>query len=152
MKKQIKQIRDIEQIENQISKADSGILCIHLSNEKLFQLACNFVYLDKNIYAYLDNTDENYEHVKYGALGSFSVSIFEKLNDKSSGFTYKLSSITINGEIKDVDDSKIADQICEIYRQKYSSSISHEKYLISENLKLIILDSNEIKAIIEEGI
>lgn len=152
MKKQITQIRDIEQIEKQISKADSGILCIHLSNEKLFQLACNFVYLDKNIYAYLDNTDENYEHVKYGALGSFSVSNSEKLNDKSSGFTYKLSSITINGEIKDVDDSKIADQICELYRQKYSSSIRHEKYLISENLKLVILDSNEIKAIIEEGI
>lgn len=151
MKKQITQIRDIEEIEKQISKADSGVLCIHLANEKLYQFACNFVYLDKNIYAYLDNTDENYEHVKYGALGSFTVSRSERLKDKSTEFTYRISLITISGEIKDVDDSKIADQVCEHYRQKYSSSINAEKYLISENLKLVILDSNEIKAVVEEG-
>lgn len=152
MKKQITLIRDIEEIEKQLTNAQIGTLCIHLTNEKLFQLACNFVYLDKNIYIYLDSTDENYENIKYGALGSFSVYNNEKLNSKSSDFTYKLSYVTINGEIKEIDDTKLQDQLSELYRQKYSSSIPAEKYIVSENLKPVILDSNEIKALIEEGI
>lgn len=60
MKKQLTQLRDIEEIEEQINKARSGVLCIHLAIEKLMQFACNFIYLDKNIYTYLDTTDENY--------------------------------------------------------------------------------------------
>ena len=82
MKKELTQIRDIKEIEKQLSQALSGVLCIHLANEKLMQFACNFVYLDKNIYTYIDSTDENYEHVKYGSAGSFSVSSSEKVTDK----------------------------------------------------------------------
>jgi hypothetical protein len=152
MKKQITQIRNIEEIEEQIERAVSGVLCIHLDNEKLYQIACNFIYLDKNIYTYLDSSDENYEHVKYGSIGSFSVSTYEKINSKSSEFTYKLSFITINGEIKDIDDVKLRDQLTELYRQKYSPSISADGYLVSDNLKPVILDTNEIKALVEEGI
>ena len=152
MKKQITQIRDIKEIEKQIVHAPSGVLCIHLDNEKLMQLACNFIYLDKNIYTFLDNTDENYEHVKYGASGSFSVSSSNKLSEQNSEFTYRLSYITINGEIKDVDDNKLKDQVIELYRIKYSPSIKSEDYEISETLKPILLDTKEIKAQIEEGI
>ena len=53
MKKQITQIRDIEEIEKHLIQAQSGVICIHLANEKLMQFACNFIYLDKNIYTYL---------------------------------------------------------------------------------------------------
>jgi len=152
MKKQTIQIRDIEEIEKQLIQAPSGVLCIHLANEKLMQIACNFVYLDKNIYTYLDNTDENYIHVKYGSAGSFSISSSEKLAGKSKEFTYRLSYITINGEIKDVDDNKLKDQILELYRLKYSPSIKTDEYVLMENLKPVILDTNEIKSLIEEGI
>jgi len=151
MKKQITQVRDIAEIEKQLLQAQSGILCIHLSNEKLMQIACNFVYLDKNIYTYLDSTDENYEYVKYGSAGSFTISSNEA-NKKSKEFTYKLSFITINGEIKDIDDNKLCEQITELYRLKYSPLIDASEYLVSENLKPVILDTNEIKALIEEGI
>lgn len=152
MKKQITQIRDIAEIEKQLVLAPSGILCIHLANEKLMQIACNFVYLDKNIYAYLDSNDENFEHVKYGSAGVFSISSSEKLTSKSKEFTYKLSCITINGEIKDVDDNKLKDQIADLYRLKYSPAFKSDEYEILENLRPIILDTNEIKALIEEGI
>jgi hypothetical protein len=152
MKKEITQIRDINEIEKQLIQAPSGVLCIHLANEKLMQFACNFVYLDKNIYTYLDITDENYEHIKYGSAGSFSVSSSEKLTGKLKEFTYKLSYITINGEIKEVDDSKLKDQIADLYRLKYSPSIKADDYEIIENLRPVILDTNEIKALIEEGI
>lgn len=152
MKKEITQIRDINEIEKQLIQAPSGVLCIHLANEKLMQFACNFVYLDKNIYTYLDITDENYEHIKYGSAGSFSVSSSEKLTGKLKECTYKLSYITINGEIKEVDDSKLKDQIADLYRLKYSPSIKADDYEIIENLRPVILDTNEIKALIEEGI
>jgi len=151
MKKQITLIRDIQEIEKQLIQAQSGVLCIHLANEKLMQFACNFIYLDKNIYAYLDSSDENYEHVKYGSAGSFSVSSSEKLTGKLKEFTYLLSCITINGEIKEVDDSKLKEQIAELYRLKYSPGIKADKYEVMENLKPVILDTNEIKALIEEG-
>ncbi len=151
MKKQITQIRDIAEIEKQLTQVQSGVLCIHLANEKLMQIACNFIYLDKNIYTYLDSTEENFEHVKYGSAGTFSVSSTEKINDKSKEFTYRLSFITINGEIRDVDDSKLREQITELYRLKYSRSVEPNGYEVSENLKPIILDTNEIKSSIEEG-
>ena len=151
MKKQITQVRDIAEIEKQLLQTQSGILCIHLSNEKLMQIACNFVYLDKNIYTYLDSTDENYESVKYGSAGSFSISANENIK-KSNELSYKLSFITINGEIKDIDDNKLSEQITELYRLKYSAQIDANVYVVSENLKPVILDTNEIKALIEVGI
>jgi hypothetical protein len=151
MKKQITQIRDITEIEKQLLQAQSGVLCIHLANEKLMQIACNFVYLDKNIYTYLDSTDENYENVKYGSAGIFSVLNSEKIN-KVKDITYRLSYITVNGEIKDIDDNKLREQITELYRLKYSPSIAADDYKVSENLKPVILDTKEIKSLIEEGI
>ena len=151
MKKQVTQLRDIKEIEKQINKTRSGVLCIHLTIEKLMQFACNFIYLDKNIYTYLDTTDENYEHIKYGSLGSFTILSEEKVNAKTEDFTYRLSYITINGEIKEVDDPKLAEQVKELYRSKYSPSERTEDYKVNENLKPVILDTNEIKALIEEG-
>lgn len=151
MKKQITQLRDIKEIEKQINKSRTGVLCIHLAIEKLMQFACNFIYLDKNIYTYLDTADENYEHIKYGSLGSFTILSEEKVNAKAEDLTYRLSYITINGEIKEVDDPKLAEQVKELYRSKYSSSEKSEDYKVNENLKPVILDTNEIKALIEEG-
>lgn len=151
MKKQITQLRDIKEIEKQINKSRTGVLCVHLAIEKLMQFACNFIYLDKNIYTYLDTTDENYEHIKYGSLGSFTILSDEKVNAKVEDLTYRLSYITINGEIKEVDDPKLAEQVKELYRSKYSSSEKSEDYKVNENLKPVILDTNEIKALIEEG-
>jgi hypothetical protein len=152
MKKQITQIRDINEIEKLIQEAATGVLCIHLDNEKLMQVACNFIYLDKNIYTFLDNTEENFEHIKYGSTGSFSIFKNDKVNTKTKEFTYRLTFITVNGEIKDIDDIKLVDQVTELYRLKYSPVIKTEDYKLSENLKPIILDSKEIKSVIEEGI
>ena len=151
MKKQITVVRDIREIEKPLMQAQCGVLCIHLDNEKLMQIACNFIYLDKNIYLYLDSTDEDYERVKYGSLGTFSIFKSEKINTIAQDFTYRLSYTTINGEIKEIDDNKLRDQIFELYRLKYSRSIEPAGYEVSENLKPVILDTKEIKSLIEEG-
>lgn len=152
MYKKITLVRDINQIEKQIKEATTGVLCIHLDNEKLMQFACNFIYLDKNLFLYLDKTDEDFEHIKYGAAASFTVFKNEKVPVKSSDVTYKLTYVTVNGEIKDIDDPKLADQVKDLYRQKYSSSIKVDDYKISDSIKSVILDTKEIKALIEEGI
>jgi len=152
MKKQITHIRDIDEIEKHLKEAQTGVLCISLSNDKLMQVACNFVYLDKNIYVYLDSTEENFEHIKYGSAGIFTISRNEKIHPKNKEFTYKFSFNTINGEIRELDDAKLQEQVYELYRIKYSSSINADDYKIAENLKPIILDTIEIKSLVEEGI
>ena len=151
MKKKIAQVRDITEIEKQLTQTQTGVLCIHLSNEKLLQIACNFIYLDKNIYTYFDRTDELFEFIKYGCSASFSISSSEKPNLKSKEFTYKLSYTTINGEIKDIDDPKLKEQINELYRLKYSKIISANDYKVNDNLIPLLLDTNEIKSLVEEG-
>lgn len=152
MKKQTTQIRDINEIEKQIKESAIGVLSIHLANDKIMQFACNFVYLDKNIYTFFDNADENFEHIKYGSAGSFTVFDSERISSKNKEITYVLSYITVNGEIKDIDDPKLIDQITELYRIKYSPTVKSDNYKLSENLKPLILDSKEIKSVLEEGI
>jgi len=152
MKRQTITNRDIKSIEKQLQQAVAGVLSIHMNNDKIYQIACNFIYLDKNIYAYLDRNDENFEHIKYGNACSFTVFSNEKLSADSKDFTYKLIYITIGGEVKDIDDPKLNDQVAELYRLKYSRSSNGDEYKVDENLKPILLDTKEIKSFIEEGL
>jgi len=50
-----------------------------------------------------------------------------------------------------VDEPKVIEQIKENYKKKYSPRISSDDYQIPENLILCIIDTLEIKAVIEEG-
>jgi len=152
MKRQIITNRDLKSIEKQLQQAVAGVLSIHMDNDKIFQIACNFIYLDKNLYAYLDRDDENYEHIKYGNSCSFTVFSSEKLSSGSNNYTYRLNYITISGEVKDIDDAKLNDQVAELYRLKYSRSSDGDEYKVDENLKPILLDTKEIKSFIEEGL
>lgn len=144
--------RDIKSIEKQLQVAVAGVLSIHMNNDKIYQVACNFIYLDKNVYAYLDRDDEDFEHIKYGNACSFTVFSSEKLSAGSKDFTYRLNYITISGEVKDIDDPKLDDQVAELYRLKYSRASDGDDYEVDENLKPILLDTKEIKSFIEEGL
>lgn len=152
MKRQVTTNRDIRNIEKQLQQAVAGVLSIHMDNDKIFQIACNFIYLDKNVYAYLERDDEDFVHIKYGNSCSFTVFSSEKLSAGSKNFTYKLNYITISGEVKDIDDPKLNDQVAELYKLKYSRSSDAGVYKVDENLKPILLDTKEIKSFIEEGL
>lgn len=152
MERKNTQVRDLTEIERQLTEARTGVLSIHLDTEKIMQIACNFIYLDKNIYLYLNKDDENFEHIKYGAIGSFSVFSNENIGSKNKNYSYRIFYITVDGEIKDIDDPKLSDQVTELYRKKYSPSIKSDEYKVSEYLKPVILDSKEIKSVLEEGI
>lgn len=152
MKRQIITNRDLKSIEKQLQQVDTGVLSILMDNDKIFQIACNFIYLDKNVYAYLDRDEENFEHIKYGNSCSFTVFSSGKLTPGLKNYTYRLDYITISGEVKDIDDTKLNDQVAELYRLKYSRLSDGDDYKVDENLKPILLDTKEIKSFIEEGL
>lgn len=142
-------IRDIKEIEKDINDALAGVASMFLATDKIYQVPTNFIYLDKNIFIYLDKNEESFENIKFNSPASFSIVKTEKQGGKE--ITYRLKSITINGEIRIVEEQKIIDQIKELYRTKYSSRISSENYAVPENLIVCIIDTSEIKALIEEG-
>jgi len=142
-------IRDIQEIEKEINDALTGVASMLLDSDKIYQIPTNFVYLDKNIFIYIDSNDEVFQSIKFNSSASFSIIKSEKQGGKE--ITYRLKYVTINGEIRVVDDLKLIDQIKENYRKKYSSRISTEDYKIPDNLIVCIIDTLEIKAVIEEG-
>jgi|UniRef100_A0A832G205 nitroimidazol reductase NimA-like FMN-containing flavoprotein (pyridoxamine 5'-phosphate oxidase superfamily) len=142
-------IRDIQAIEKDINEAFSGVASMLLDSDKIYQVPTNFVYLDKNIFVYLDKNEEVFESIKFNSPASFSIIKTEKQGGKE--ITYRSKSVTINGEIRIVDEPKVIEQIKENYRKKYSPRISFDDYQIPENLILCIIDTLEIKAVIEEG-
>lgn len=142
-------IRDIQEIEKNINQTFSGVASLLLDSDKIYQVPTNFVYLDKNIFIYLDKNEELFGSIKFNSPASFSIIKTEKQGGKE--ITYRSKSVTINGEIKIVDEPKVIEQIKENYRKKYSSRLLPDDYQIPENLILCIIDTLEIKAIIEEG-
>lgn len=154
MKKVISYIRDLKQIEEELIGGFSGVIAFQLDNEKIHQIASNFIYVDKNIYVFLQIDEEIYQKIKFGTAGSFTVHGFDKKIKKHDLFaesTYRLKSVTINGIVREVDDKKLIDQIIENYRNKYSDDLDMNEYNNEKNLKPVIIDTEEMTAFIEEG-
>lgn len=149
MQRNQKIILDIKEIEKELTESLSGVATILLDSDKIYQTPINFIYLDKNIYIYLDKNDEQFENMKFNSPASFSIVRTEKQGGKE--ITYRLKGITVSGEVRIVEEQKIVEQVKEQYRIKYSSRLKDEGYEVPENLILCIIDSSEIKAISEEG-
>lgn len=154
MKKVISNIRDLKLIEKELSKELNGVLAIQLDDEKIYQAATNFVYLDKNIHVFLQIEEDLYQQIRFNHYGIFTIHRFENKFKAQSLFaesTYKLFSITINGTLREVEDKKLVDQLIELYHKKYSSNIELKEYRKEKNLKPIMIDTEEMQAFTEEG-
>lgn len=154
MKKVISNIRDLKLIEKELSKELNGVLAIQLDDEKIYQAATNFVYLDKNIHVFLQIEEDLYQQIRFNHYGIFTIYRFENKFKAQSLFaesTYKLFSITINGTLREVEDKKLVDQLIELYHKKYSSNIELKEYRKEKNLKPIMIDTEEMQAFTEEG-
>lgn len=154
MKKVISHIRDLKLIEKELTREPCGVLAIQLDDEKMYQSATNFVYLDKNIYVFLEIDDDFYEQIRFEHFGCFTI---HKSDNKFKGqslyaeSTYKLFSININGMVREVEDKKLIDQLVEIYHDKYSSNIGLKEYKKGKNIRTIMIDTEEMLAFTEEG-
>lgn len=154
MKKIISNIRDLKVIEKELTKEHSGVLTVQLDDEKIFQTATNFVYLDKNIHVFLLIDEELYPQIRFEHICSFTINRFENKFKSQNLFaesTYRLLSITINGVLREVEDKKLIDQLVELYQKKYSGNMDLKEYKKDKNLKPVMIDTEEIQAFTEEG-
>lgn len=149
MKKNFIAIRDISEIEKELEKSIAGVLTLRLNKGRNYQIATNFVYLDKNIFVALNRDDENFVNIKFNHFGQFIV--YNSIIEKNEGYNYQVSYISIIGEFREVDDPKQIEQVKEKFYQKFSPDSDYSDYLIPANLCLCILDSKEIQFITEQG-
>lgn len=141
--------RDINEIEQELNNSFAGVLTLRLKSGRNYQIATNFIYLDKNIFVALNKEDEKYESIKFNHYGNFIV--YNANLEKDSDYSYQIKYISIVGEFRELDDPKQIEQVKEKFYQKFSKDIKESDYIIPSNLVLCILDSKEIQFIIENG-
>ena len=149
MHRKISYIRDLEIIEKELNHSSGGILAFNVDGEKVLQYTTPFLYLDKNIYFFLDKEDEIYEMMNFNSQASFTI-LRDHQFRKSKEENYYMFSATVIGSIKIVDEKKTIDDIRNKYNTKYSLKKSTDPK--SSTLKeLVMIDSEEIQAVEEEG-
>ena len=152
MHRKITLIRDLEIIEKELNSTAGGILAFNVDGENAVQYTTTFLYLDKNIYFFLDKEDETYEKINFNDSVSFTILKDErpkKSRTREDG--YYLFSAAVLGLIKIVEEKKTIDDIRNKYLSKYSLKKSGESKS-SHSKELIMIDSEEIQAIEEEGV
>ena len=154
MHRKISYVRDLEIIEKELNESSGGILAFNVDGEKVIQYLTTFLYLDKNIYFYLEKEDEIFERINLNSFASFTIVKDERIKKsraKDSSGNYYLFSTTIMGPLKIVDEKKVIDEVEEKYYAKYCIKKSSDAK--SSQLKeLVMIDSEEIQAVEEEGI
>lgn len=149
MKKSFIINRDIVEIEKELNDSLAGVLTLRLKGGANYQIATNFVYLDKNIFVALNKEDEKFPNIKFNHYGQFIV--YNSTREFDKDYTYQIKYISVVGEFRELDDSKLIEIVKEKFHQKYSNNSNGSDYLIPSNLLLCILDSKEIQFIIENG-
>jgi hypothetical protein len=152
MQKKISVIRNLEIIERELNSAASGVAALAVKKDSFIQFATNFVYHDKNIFLFLSGTDL-LRSVKYDVQVRFS--IFKNLSveqlSKEKDLMYRLFSITVTGELREVEEKKMINDITQSYIQKYSGKLIYGTKDPDSLGKLVFIDSNELIAYEETG-
>lgn len=144
MKRKITHIRDLAQIEKELFNTKVGVLALTVERDKVIQLATTFIYLHKNIYVFFDEDNEIYRDVNLENNGSFIV-----LQNRSLSSKHFLTSISISGSVKKVDDNRAMAEIREEYIRKYSKTMDLFEGDISV-LRSLFIDTEEFLAIEQE--
>ncbi len=152
MHRKISYIRDLETIEKELNSSSGGILAFNIDGERTMQYTTTFLYLDKNIYFFLDKDDEVYEKINFNSSVSFTILKDERLKkNRAKEDSYYLFSASVIGSIKIVDEKKTIDDIKEKYLSKYTLNKETESKT-SQSRELVMIDSEEIQAAEEEGL
>ncbi|MGE5860317.1 MAG: hypothetical protein ACM34J_07170 [Ignavibacteria bacterium] len=153
MHKIITQIRDLYLIEEELNSNHSGIFAF-VSNEKICQAAATYIYRNKNVYIFINESEEVHFNLKLDSEASFTILKHEqkKLSPKA-GFipSYSLLSITITGTVKNLTEQKLVDDITGSYVLKYGKKSVQEKNEILPGVKILLIDTQEIQAFEEIG-
>jgi hypothetical protein len=152
MQKKITVIRNLEIIERELNSAASGVAALAVKKDSFVQFASNFVYHDKNIFLFLSGTDL-LRSVKYDVQVKFSIfkNIPPEQLSKEKDLIYRLFSITVTGELREVEEKKMINDITQSYIQKYSGKLIYGTKDPDSFGKLVFIDSNELIAYEETG-
>lgn len=158
MNKLITQIKDIDLIEKELNKSSSGVLACHAQEDKLIQMATNYLYKDKNVFIFFAEDDEVFDTIKFNSHSDFT--IIKNESGQVSDYKkkkheiipkYYMFSITVKGIIKQVEEKKLIETCQSAYAEKYSGKTSQGSIDFSPIQKVVIIDSEEIQAFEEIG-
>lgn len=144
MQKKIKQIKDITTIEGELNDASVGVIAFR-NDDNVIQRTKTFIYLDKNIYIFFGNGDEEFRKIKYGRSSSFT--ILKHFDTSESIQMFRVLSISISGKIKQIEDQKFFDEIFKNYIKKYKWKKSDLTGITGS----VMIDTEEIQAFEESG-
>jgi len=153
MNKIIRQVRDLDLIEKELNSNHAGVFAF-ISNEQICQFAATYVYLNKNVYVFINETEELHFNIRLNAEGSFTIIKHKHLSRvKKEEFMpiYSLFSISITGILKNLTEQKIIDDVTNSYLLKYGKKTEELKNKISSPVKIILIDTQEIQAFEETG-
>lgn len=149
MKSTVTQVRDIEKIEKELSANKIGLLSFIDKEENLSQVVFPYLYANKNIYFFFDDSDETYPTMIFEVPVKFTVYRSESMRKNSSGENnplYKYFQVTFNGNIKQESEKKVIDELYKEFLNKYNFNTGKLKDDYLESIKLVFLDTEEIDA------
>jgi general stress protein 26 len=149
MQKKVQQIRDIAIIEKELNLCPVGLLALYIEDEKLIQASTTFLYLDKNIYFFIDEASGLYESIKFNTPVSFAI-IRNEAPRKNDNAIYHSVSIKVSGNIKIIEEQKIIDEVKKSYLAKYSKPGKEHVNSFAES-RIYMIDTEEIQAAEETG-
>ncbi|HZW40077.1 MAG TPA: hypothetical protein VFF33_12330 [Ignavibacteriaceae bacterium] len=153
MKKITNQIRDLHLIESGLENNFAGVLSYYAGEDKVIHITLTFIYLDKNIYFFFNDDDDNYDLIPFEAHSIFTTIKSEKgskINSVKFDAIYRFFSVSIKGIIKKIDDQKLKDDLKHKYLAKYTNGESEKTHLKDLN-KILMIDTEEIQAFEEIG-
>ncbi len=153
MNKIVSLIRDLDIIEKELADNPVGVLVLMVEDDKLVQIATPYLYVDKNVFVFIED-EELIENIQFGTSVSFTIvksSVPRKSSKLNFTPTYRFLSVSVLGIIKKVEEQKTVDELKQIYTERYSDNSGSDLFEFPEKAKLLIIDSEEIKAFEEIG-
>ena len=152
MQKKVQQIRDIAIIEKELANCPVGLIALYIEDEKLVQIPTTFLYLDKNIYFFVEAASDIYDVIKFNTPLSFAIIHNEipKKNAKNENYVYHSVFIKVSGSIKVIDDPKIVEEVKQAFLKKYSKMEAGSTEDFSDS-RIYMIDTEEIQAAEETG-
>lgn len=148
MKSIVMQVRDMEKIEKELNANKVGLLGFIDKEENLIQIIHPYLYENKNIYFFFDESDEIFSTLVFDSSIRFTIYKNEnqKKNSSSESQSFKFFQVTFKGNIKQETEKKVIDELYASYLQKYNYDKSKLAEGHLDTLRLVFLDTEEIDA------
>lgn len=144
MKSRTTPIRDMSIIEKELDTEKAGVLSFISTDEELLQSAVPFLYLDKNIYFFFEESDDTFLKINFDNNVSFTVFKAENGEKTSDKKGYRLLQILCRGIIRRVEEVKSAEEVYGQYINKYyADSEGEESYI---GMRAAFIDTEELQA------